>query len=157
MNILPPNHAARMARAALALDGLSEGAALGETCFRAHNGEAIQEDPRATANGPWPFTDDTAMALSIYEVLDEFGCIDQDALARRFAARYRAQPWRGYGGGAHRLLQQVAGGARWRDAAEGVFPGGSYGNGSAMRVAPLAGYFAGDEYAVVAEQARLSA
>ena len=157
MNTLPHDHAARMARAALALDGLSVGDALGETCFHPDNFEAILEDPRATARGPWPFTDDTAMALSIYEVLDEYGGIDQDHLARRFAARYRAQPGRGYGGGAHRLLQQVGAGIDWRAAAECVFPGGSYGNGSAMRIAPLAGYFAEDDYVEIAHQARLSA
>ena len=157
MNTVPPDHAARIARAALALDGLSVGDALGETCFHDHNWDALQDDPRATAKGPWPFTDDTAMALGIYEVLHAYGRIDQDELARRFAARYRAQPWRGYGAGAHRLLEQVANGIPWKLAAECVFPGGSFGNGSAMRIAPLAAYFADDAYAVVAEQARLSA
>ena len=146
-----------MARAAVALDGLSVGDALGETCFRIHNWDAIQEDPFATTRGPWPFTDDTAMALSIYEVLRDHGTIDEDALARRFAARYRAQPWRGYGAGAHRLLQQIGEGTDWRDAAECVFPGGSFGNGSAMRIAPLAAYFAEDDSAEIARQARLSA
>ena len=146
-----------MSRAAVALDGLSVGDALGETCFHPDNWDAILEDPQATANGPWPWTDDTAMALGIFEVLHEHGHIDQDALARRFAARYRAEPFRGYGAGAHRLLDQVAGGIPWRAAAAVVFPGGSFGNGSAMRIAPLAGYFAEEDYAVVAEQARLSA
>jgi ADP-ribosylglycohydrolase len=154
---LSSNHSDRIARAAVALDGLSVGDALGETCFRDHNWDAIQEDPRATTRGPWPWTDDTAMALGIYEVLHEHGRIDQDALAGRFGSRYTAAPWRGYGAGAHRLLQQVASGLSWRASAECVFPGGSYGNGSAMRIAPLAGYFAEDEYAGVAEQARLSA
>jgi len=154
---LPSDHAVRMTRAALALDGLSVGDALGETCFRDDNFEAILDDPQATARAPWPWTDDTAMALSIYEVLQEHGCIDQDALAHRFAARFKAQPWRGYGAGAFRLLGEVSGGGNWRTAAELIFPGGSFGNGSAMRIAPLAGYFAEDDYAVVAEQARLSA
>jgi ADP-ribosylglycohydrolase len=157
MSNLPLDHAARIERAALALDGLSVGDALGETCFRTHNWEAIQEDPRATTKGPWSWTDDTAMALAIYEVLHEHAGIDQDALARRFAARYRAQPWRGYGAGAHRLLEQVGAGTDWRNAAECVFPGGSYGNGSAMRIAPLAGYFAETDYVEIAHQARLSA
>lgn len=157
MSARPADHPARMARAALALDGLSVGDALGETCFRDENYEAILEDPFATARGPWAWTDDTAMALGIYEVLDEHGRIDQDALARRFAARYDAQPFRGYGAGAHRLLSQVAGGVPWRFAAQSVFPGGSFGNGSAMRIAPLAGYFAEDDYSVIAEQAKLSA
>jgi ADP-ribosylglycohydrolase len=157
MNTLPHDHPARTERAALALDGLSVGDALGETCFRTHNWDAIQEDPHATSRGPWPFTDDTAMALGIFEVLREHGAIDQDALAARFAIRYRAQPWRGYGAGAHRLLEQIGTGADWRTAAQRVFPGGSFGNGSAMRIAPLAGYFAESEFAEVAHQARLSA
>jgi ADP-ribosylglycohydrolase len=154
---LPADHTARLTRAIVALDGLSVGDALGETCFRTENLEAVIEDPRATARGPWPWTDDTAMALSIFEVLQEHGSIEQDALARRFAARFTAQPWRGYGAGAFRLLGEVGRGGDWRIAAEMIFPGGSFGNGSAMRIAPLAGYFAEDDYAVIAEQARLSA
>ncbi len=146
-----------MERAALALDGLSVGDALGETCFRDENFEAILDDPKATARAPWPWTDDTAMALGIYEVLHEHGRIDQDVLAKRFASRYQATPWRGYGAGAHRLLAQIVGGINWRHAAGALFGGGSYGNGSAMRIAPLAAYFADDDYAVIAEQARLSA
>ena len=96
------------------------------------------------------------MALAIFEVLDEFGRIEQDALAKRFAARYRAAPWRGYGAGAHRLLAQILGGNDWRAATAAVFSGGSFGNGSAMRIAPLAAYFAEDGFEKVAEQAELA-
>jgi ADP-ribosylglycohydrolase len=154
---LPQNHADRIVRAALALEGLSIGDALGETCFRDEYFEAILDDPRATAAGPWPWTDDTAMALGIYEILLQHGRIDQNDLARRFAARFEAQPWRGYGPGAMRLLAQVIEGVDWRIASETVFPGGSFGNGSAMRIAPLSGYFAEDDYTLIAEQAQLSA
>jgi ADP-ribosylglycohydrolase len=153
---LPHDHTARLERARLALDGLSVGDALGETCFLPENWTAVIEDQRATARGPWPYTDDTTMALAIFDVLDEFGRVDQDVLARRFAARYRAAPWRGYGAGAHRLLTQVLSGGDWRAAAAAVFPGGSFGNGSAMRIAPLAAYFAEDGYEKVAEQAVLA-
>jgi ADP-ribosylglycohydrolase len=153
---LPTDHTARLDRARLALDGLSVGDALGETCFLPENWNALIENPRATARRPWPYTDDTTMALAIFEVLGEFGRIDQDALARRFAARYRAAPWRGYGAGAHRLLAQILGGADWRVAAAAVFRGGSFGNGSAMRISPLAAYFAEDGYEKVAEQAALA-
>ncbi len=153
---LPTDHTARLNRARLALDGLSVDDALGETCFLPENWNALIEDPRATARGPWPYTDDTTMALALFEVLAEFGRIDQEALAQRFAARYRAAPWRGYGAGAHRLLAQVLRGTDWRVAAAAVFPGGSFGNGSAMRIAPLAAYFAEDGYEKVAEQAALA-
>jgi len=154
--MFPIDHSARLDRARLALDGLSVGDALGETCFLPENWNAFIEDPRATAQGPWPYTDDTTMALAIFEVLDDFGCIDQDALAQRFAARYQAASWRGYGAGAHRLLAQILRGIDWRVATETVFRGGSFGNGSAMRIAPLAAYFAEDGYEKVAEQAALA-
>jgi ADP-ribosylglycohydrolase len=146
-----------MDRARVALDGLSVGDALGETCFQPENFDAILDDPRATARGPWPWTDDTAMALGIYEVLFEHGLIDQDLLARRFASRWQAAPWRGYGAGAHRLLAQIIGGIDWRLASQSLFGGGSFGNGSAMRIAPLAGYFAEEGYRAVAHHAELSA
>jgi ADP-ribosylglycohydrolase len=154
---LPLDHATRLARARLALDGLSVGDALGQTCFDDGNYEALLDDPRATARAPWPWTDDTAMALAIFEVLQDHGRIDQDALAKRFAARWQAEPWRGYGAGAFKLLSQVAVGADWRVASGILFNGGSFGNGSAMRIAPLAGYFAEDSYETVVEQAALSA
>jgi ADP-ribosylglycohydrolase len=157
MTTLPRDHADRMDRAALALDGLSVGDALGQTCFDQRTRDALQDDPEATPPMPWPWTDDTAMAISLYEVLGEHGRIDQDALARRFGDRYRAQPQRGYGAGAHRLLTRICCGAPWRVETRSVFPGGSFGNGSAMRTAPLAGYFAHEDYAVIVEQARLSA
>ena len=154
---LPADPRERMARARIALEGLSVGDALGETCFTPENFDAILEDPRVTARAPWPWTDDTAMALGIFELLDEHGGIDQEALARRFASRFDAQPWRGYGSGAIRLLGAIRDGADWRTASTALFGGGSFGNGSAMRIAPLAGYFAEDGYEKVAEQAALSA
>jgi ADP-ribosylglycohydrolase len=55
------------------------------------------------------------------------------------------------------LLGAIRDGASWRDASTALFGGGSFGNGSAMRIAPLAGYFAEDSYETVAEQAALSA
>ena len=153
---LPPDHASRLARARLALDGLSVGDAVGESCFKPHNWEAIVEDPRAVTRGLY-WTDDTAMAVGLYEVLDRHGRVDQDDLARVFAARFQAEPHRGYGPGAKRLLTSIAAGGDWQRDAKSLFGGGSYGNGSAMRIAPLAGYFAEDGYERVAEQAALSA
>jgi ADP-ribosylglycohydrolase len=146
-----------MARACVAVDGLSVGDALGQTCFHPDNYGAIVEDPRATARAPWEWTDDTAMALGILEVLDRHGRIEQDDLAATVARRFDAEPHRGYGGGAIRLLAAIRDGADWRAAAGALFGGGSFGNGSAMRIAPLAAYFAEDGFDRVAEQAALSA
>ncbi len=96
------------------------------------------------------------MALSVVEVLGTYGHIDQDALARAFAQRFLRDPYRGYASGARRLLRQIASGADWREVSPRLFGTGSYGNGAAMRVAPVGGYFAGDP-ARAAEEARLSA
>jgi ADP-ribosylglycohydrolase len=57
----------------------------------------------------------------------------------------------------HRLLRQIREGESWRDVAPRLFEGhGSFGNGSAMRVAPIGAYFADDKEAVI-EHARRSA
>lgn len=106
--------------------------------------------------GEWKWTDDTAMALGIVDVLTRKGHVDQDELARVFARNYIAEPDRGYGPGQHRLMREIADGADWRKAARELFNGGSFGNGGAMRVAPLGAYFADDMENLV-EQATLSA
>jgi len=94
---------------------------------------------------PWQWTDDTAMAISIVEVLAAHGTIDPDALATAFAQRFAREPNRGYGAGAHALLTRVSMGAPWRDEAARLFHGkGSYGNGAAMRAAPIGAFFAPD-------------
>jgi ADP-ribosylglycohydrolase len=94
---------------------------------------------------PWQWTDDTAMALSIVEVLGIHGAIEADALAAAFARRWAQDPHRGYGPAAFRLLERIRGGAPWRREAARLFGGqGSYGNGAAMRAAPIGGYFASD-------------
>jgi ADP-ribosylglycohydrolase len=57
----------------------------------------------------------------------------------------------------HRLMARIASGENWRIVAESLFDGqGSFGNGAAMRVAPLGAFFA-DDMSVVIEQARQSA
>jgi ADP-ribosylglycohydrolase len=128
-------------RALLSLAGLSVGDAFGEQFFRLP-WEAIGR--RELPPTPWKWTDDTAMALSIVEVLRDHRAIEQDVLAGRFAARFRQDPRRGYGGGAVQLLSRVAEGANWEAEAPRLFNGGSYGNGAAMRAGPIGGYFWGD-------------
>jgi ADP-ribosylglycohydrolase len=94
---------------------------------------------------PWRWTDDAAMALSVFAQLAERGAIDPDALAAAFVERFTRDPNRGYGAGAHALLARVALGAPWRSEAAALFRGkGSYGNGAAMRAAPIGAFFAPD-------------
>lgn len=99
-------------------------------------------------------TDDTQMTVGVAETLVACGSIDADFLMRRFAANY--EPDRGYGQGARRLLECATDGGDWDELAETVFPGGSFGNGAAMRVAPVGLVFAHD-LDLVAVQARASA
>ncbi len=136
--------------ALLSLEGLSVGDAFGEMFF------FRSPDERELPEAPWRWTDDTHMALSIVEVLKNYGRINQDALAKAFAERFMQQPWRGYAGGAKRLLTRIAIGDDWRDVAPALFGGGSYGNGGAMRAAPIGGFFGGDPESAAGE-ARLSA
>ncbi len=100
-------------------------------------------------------TDDTRMALGLAESLVEHGGLDADALARRWAADL---DWRrGYGPGAARLLRLVAHGTPWQKASRSVFPDGSFGNGAAMRAAPLGLFFPAEEQRkVLVEAARLA-
>jgi len=92
---------------------------------------------------PWivgRYTDDTQMTICVAEwlVSDDPGGDPSDgrALLERFAEAY--EPWRRYGPGAHAILRRFPGaGDRWPELARAQFPDGSYGNGSAMRAAPV--------------------
>ncbi len=155
--MLPHDHATRIERALLALDGLSTGDAFGERFFVAP--EVVEQLilARAVPRAPWVYTDDTEMATAIVDVLDEHGGVDQDALAMAFLRRWARDPGRGYGGGAHAILRAIGAGVSWRVASREAFGGmGSLGNGGAMRVAPVGAYFADDLDALVAH-ARASA
>ncbi len=140
--IMDASPAACLARARASFEGLSVGDAFGETFFARRTRIAM----RVIADDiTWRWTDDTAMALSIMEELATRADVDADALAIRFARRYQAEPWRGYGGTAHGILTGIAEGIPWQVAARAPFDGqGSKGNGSAMRVAPVGAYFAHD-------------
>lgn len=136
------------------LEGLSVGDAFGNLL---HFQERAVLEKRELLNGPWSYTDDTEMALSVAEQLLEFREIRQDKLATAFAIRFN--PRRGYGDGARRLMHEIGTSyvGAWRTLSRQMFFGsGSYGNGGAMRVAPLGAYFHND-YKEAAYQAALSA
>jgi ADP-ribosylglycohydrolase len=139
------------------LEGLAIGDALGEMLAYNHANARERVDQGLMA-GPWFHTDDTEMALSIYEVLARSGSIDPDELAIRFSERFRRDPDRGYGSMARMILRQILAGESWRTAAQSAFSGlGSMGNGGAMRVAPLGAYFADEPDSTLRAEATLSA
>ena len=100
------------------------------------------------------YTDDTQMAIGVAETLIECGEINETVLCAAFAKNY--DPARGYGQGARRVIEAMIAGEDWRELAATLFPGGSLGNGAAMRVAPVGLMFC-DDLDQVAAQAELSA
>lgn len=136
----------RIELARLCLEGLSVGDSYGECCLR-NNGLPPDTDAR------WPYTDDTQMALSVVSTLCKADGIDQDFLAQSFADHY--EDWRGYGPVMHSLLARIADHEHWVEAAKSLFSGqGSFGNGAAMRVAPVGAYFSEDVAATAVHAAR---
>ena len=80
--------ASRLARALRSLDGLSIGDAFGEAFFSNPTNLAPRMEARIAPDPPWHYTDDTIMAMSVVETLEEHGRIDQDGLAARFGRAY---------------------------------------------------------------------
>jgi ADP-ribosylglycohydrolase len=144
----------RLLRATASLRGLAVGDALGSQFFVPANHPALHSGDLPP--GPWGWTDDTEMACSVLAVLATHGRVDQDALAWSFAEHHDFD--RGYGPAVNRMLRLIRQeGGDWRILAAGLFGGqGSWGNGAAMRVAPLGAWYATDPEAAV-HQAELSA
>lgn len=130
-----------------ALQGLSVGDALGAQFFVPATART-HLDARTEPPGPWPWTDDTEMACSVYAALRERGSIDTFDLTHAFARRHDFD--RGYGPAANRMLRLIREGGDARRLAAELFDGqGSFGNGAAMRVAPLGAGHAADPAAAV--------
>jgi ADP-ribosylglycohydrolase len=151
------DNAERLDRARISLEGLSVGDSFGDLWFFIGRDVTPFEpiEYRKLPAGQWEFTDDTQMALSVFSILRQYGEIDQEQLALSYANRYDRS--RGYGPAMHSLLAQIRSGMPWQQAAKSLFSDqGSYGNGAAMRVAPVGAYFA-DNLEKAAEHAHRSA
>jgi len=143
----------RYARALGALLGTAVGDSLGDQLHLPADHSSMVE--RRLPPAPWRWTDDTAMACSVLHVLVRYGEIDADALAASFVAHYDVD--RGYGRGVDTMMREIGNGASLRELARSSFGGtGSWGNGAAMRVAPIGAWFS-DDLVTAAWQADLSA
>ena len=117
------------------LVGLAVGDAVGASFEGLYTFGAWEDVERV---GELRYTDDTHMAIGVAESLITKGGFDGEHMAWTFVKNYDREPYRGYGPGPPRVFSRLKSGEAWDRAAVEVYPGGSYGNGAAMRVAPLA-------------------
>jgi poly(ADP-ribose) glycohydrolase ARH3 len=101
------------------------------------------------------YSDDTQMTLALAEHLVECGEVRPPLLAKKFLDHH--EPSRGYGGGMLQLFALWKQGVPYDDSVTALFPGGSYGNGAAMRVAALGAFGANLRFEHLTSQVRLAA
>jgi len=120
-----------------ALVGTGIGDALGapfEGCFRVSPEEI---ETVAERQEVLTYTDDTHMMIGVAESLLKNHGFDGEDMAHTFARNFELEPYRGYGPGPPHIFQLIRAGVAWDEAGQRLYRGGSYGNGSAMRVAPV--------------------
>jgi poly(ADP-ribose) glycohydrolase ARH3 len=119
------------------LVGSALGDAIGEMAFRYWSEAELLAS--LTRTDTLVYTDDTAMALGLAQSIIQVGDLDPQHLGDTFLANYRSEPWRGYASGPPTIFALVERhGLSYVEAAGSLFRGqGSFGNGAAMRIAPL--------------------
>jgi poly(ADP-ribose) glycohydrolase ARH3 len=84
------------------------------------------------------YTDDTAMTIGVAESLIEHKGFNYWHMAERFIQNYEREPWRRYGSGPPRIFRMMQSGRMGFGMLDrDLYPGGSFGNGAAMRVSPV--------------------
>jgi poly(ADP-ribose) glycohydrolase ARH3 len=135
--------------------GSALGDAIGELAFRGLAEAGLRAE--VAQRDALIYTDDTAMAIGLAESITQVGRLDEQHLGDTFRANFRREPWRGYASGPPTVFSLVERrGMSYAEAARSLFGGqGSFGNGAAMRIAPVGLFFhnAPDLY----EKARASA
>ena len=135
----------RLKLAEKSLTGVSVGDAFGESFFGERNSVLKHIAERTIPKTSWDFTDDTIMAIAVFEQLEKNKTINQDELAQAFARNHNIDLYRGYGATARTILREIGEGKYWRDVSTAVFEGmGSMGNGASMRVSPIGAYYFDD-------------
>jgi len=124
-----------------AMLGSALGDAIGELAFRGLDQAALRAAVARSTR--LIYTDDTAMAIGLAQSLAQRGRLDPGHLGDTFRANFQREPWRGYASGPPTIFSLVARRElSYADAARSLFGGtGSYGNGAAMRIAPLGLFF----------------
>jgi len=127
------------------LRGISIGDAFGESFFGETDKMLDHIRARSIPKTSWEFTDDTVMAIAVYDQLRLNNEINQNQLAEGFAINHEKDVNRGYGATARRILREIGEGGHWKEISQSVFEGmGSMGNGASMRVSPIGAYYFDD-------------
>lgn len=135
----------RIELAKKSLKGVSIGDAFGESFFGEQDEILQYIQAQKIPETTWEFTDDTVMAIAIFEQLEKNGAIIQDELVKAFVENHDKDVNRGYGATARRILREIGEGGDWKTISKGVFEGmGSMGNGAAMRANPIGAYYFDD-------------
>ncbi|PIU57607.1 MAG: hypothetical protein COS88_00590, partial [Chloroflexi bacterium CG07_land_8_20_14_0_80_51_10] len=120
--------------------GSMVGTAVGDALGASFEGQwkLREEEVRASAGQRkvLKYTDDTHMMIGVAESLIENKGFAGKHMAHRFIDNFYKEPFRGYGPGPPRIFWLITAGEAWDKASEKLYPGGSYGNGAAMRIAP---------------------
>ncbi|MHA1304336.1 MAG: ADP-ribosylglycohydrolase family protein [Candidatus Heimdallarchaeaceae archaeon] len=122
--------------------GSAIGDSIGEIAFYCNGRETLEK--RIMNQELFTYTDDTAMTIGLAEsLLAKDGVIVPQHLGKIFHSNYQKESTRGYSIGPATIFSQVEKtGESYIEAAESLFDGeGSYGNGAAMRVTPVAIFF----------------
>jgi poly(ADP-ribose) glycohydrolase ARH3 len=90
------------------------------------------------------YTDDTQMMMGILETLLEKGGFDPAVCAKKFLENF--DPGRGYGRRIFGVMERISAGLSWDQVGTD-----SFGNGGAMRIAPIGCFYASDLNAVKAQ------
>lgn len=104
---------------------------------------------RVAAPRRWGYSDDTEMAIGVAESLVAHAGVVPEELLRTLARDY--DPARGYGKGGKGMkliVRRLAEGAPWQSVAATAWPEGSWGNGVAVRVGPIACLYHDDDAAL---------
>ena len=114
--------------------GAGIGDALGRSFEGSWRGQIQPKDIKF--DGRW--TDDTHMMIGVAESLIASKGFNAKHMLLTFMRNWEKEPWRGYGPGPPRVFRMIRSGVPWNEAAKRLYGGeGSFGNGAAMRIAPI--------------------
>lgn len=118
--------------------GCLVGSAVGDALGSSFEGSWALKKLKIEENFSGRWTDDTHMMIGLAESLIKHNGFDGNHMAQVFIENYEQEPWRGYAYGPPQVFEWIKSGVAWNQAAKRLFSGaGSYGNGAAMRVAPV--------------------